>query len=127
LPSVPCHGRGMAVKKFTKADLISALHGKTEMNRREIGTMLDLFVHEIKSALIQRRVIELRGFGTFEVRTRKARSGARNPRTGEAVSVCPHGIVSFRPGRELKRDVRYLVEGETGATTGDSGGLPGTV
>jgi len=117
----------MAVRKFTKADLVSALYGKTGMNRKEIGTMLDLFVHEIKSALMQHYVIELRGFGTFEVKVRKARSGVRNPRTGEAVSMCPHGIVSFRPGRELKRDVRDIADDDTGAAVGDSGGLPTAV
>jgi len=117
----------MAVRKFTKADLVSSLYGKTGMNRKEIGTMLDLFVHEIKSALMQHCVIELRGFGTFEVKVRKARSGARNPKTGEAVSVRSHGIVSFRPGRELKRDVRGIVDGDTGVATGDSGGFPSAV
>ncbi|MCL2190916.1 MAG: HU family DNA-binding protein [Treponema sp.] len=111
----------MAERKFTKADLVGSLYGKTGMSRREIGTMLDLFVHEIKSALMQRHVIELRGFGTFEVKVRKARSGARNPRTGEAVSVRPHGVVSFRPGRDLKRDVRGIVEGDAGAVAGDPG------
>ncbi|MCL2194304.1 MAG: integration host factor subunit beta [Treponema sp.] len=117
----------MAVKKFTKADLVSALHGKSEMSRKEVSTMLDLFLHEIKSALMQHCVIELRGFGTFEVKVRKARSGVRNPRTGEAVSMRSHGIVSFRPGRELKQDVRDIIEDETGATAGDSGGLPTAV
>jgi integration host factor subunit beta len=46
--------------------------------------------------------VELRGVGTFEVRTRKGRSKARNPKTGEIVSVEDHGVAAFRPGRELK-------------------------
>jgi integration host factor subunit beta len=66
---------------------------------------MDLFIDEIKDSLIQQRDIELRGFGTFEVRIRKGRQKARNPKTGELVSVNTHGIAAFRPGRELKQDV----------------------
>ena len=75
------------------------------MNRREIHNLVDLFIDEIKTALVSRNVIELRGFGTFEVRIRKGRQKARNPKTGEILSVNSHGIASFRPGRELKLDV----------------------
>jgi len=118
----------MAEKKITKADVVSALYEKTGMNRKEIRVMLDLFVHEIKSALMQRCVIELRGFGTFEVKVRKPRSGARNPRTGEAISLRPRGTVSFRPGRELKRDAWNITGDEAGASDAPSevsdGSLP---
>ena len=65
----------------------------------------NLFIEEIKAALVSGKGIELRGFGTFEVRIRKGRQKARNPKTGEIVSVGSHGIASFRPGRELKQDV----------------------
>ena len=94
----------MAVKKFTKADILDALYEKTGMNRKDICRVIDLYINEIKDALIDGCVIELRGFGTFEVRVRKARLKARNPKTGQTVSIRPHGIVTFRPGRELKRD-----------------------
>jgi len=109
----------MAAEKFTKADLVDAVHGRTKMDIQEIRLVLDIFVGEIKAALMQRRVIELRGFGTFEVRTRKARRGARNPKTGEVVSVNPRGSVVFRPGRDLKLTFRDIdawaadAEGET--------------
>ena len=49
--------------------------------------------------------IELRGFGTFELRLRKERKKARNPKTGDSLSVPPHYIVAFRSGQELKRAV----------------------
>ncbi|MDR2476525.1 MAG: integration host factor subunit beta [Treponema sp.] len=98
----------MAAKKFTKADIIDAVYEKTGMNRKEIRTVLDLLIDEIKSALMQQKVIELRGFGTFEVKVRKARPKARNPRTGETISIRSHGTVSFRSGRELKQDVWTL-------------------
>lgn len=100
----------MAVKKFTKAEIVDSVYQKTGMNRKEIRAILDLLIDEIKDALIKRIVIELRGFGTFEVKIRKGRQKARNPRTGAPVSVNSHGIAVFRPGRELKRDVWNLTE-----------------
>jgi integration host factor subunit beta len=98
----------MEVIKFTKADIVDALYEKTGMSRKEIRTIIDLFIDEIKDALINRMSIELRGFGTFEVKIRKGRQRARNPKTGEPISSHPHGIAAFRPGRELKQDVWNL-------------------
>jgi integration host factor subunit beta len=102
----------MPANKFTKADIVDALYDKTGMNRKEIRSVIDLFIGEIKDALMKRNVIELRGFGTFEVKVRKARPRARNPRTGETLSVRPHGIVCFRCGRELKQDAWAIIEEE---------------
>jgi integration host factor subunit beta len=93
------------VKKVTKADIINALYEKTGMNRAEIHSAIDLFIDEMKEALIRRQVIELRGFGTFEVKVRKARPRARNPKTGENIAILSHSVVNFRSGRELKQAV----------------------
>ncbi|MDR0323539.1 MAG: integration host factor subunit beta [Treponema sp.] len=93
----------MPAKKYTKADIIDAMYEKTGMNRSEIRESIDLFINEMKDALLRRQVIELRGFGTFEVKVRKARPRARNPRTGESIVICSHGAVTFRSGRELKQ------------------------
>jgi len=103
----------MAAKKFTKADMIDALYEKTKLSRTEIHSAVDLFIDQMKEALIRRQVIELRGFGTFEVKVRKARSRARNPKTGESLIVRPHGAACFRPGRELKQAVWHIDESET--------------
>ena len=93
----------MAVKKFTKADIVDALYQKTGMDQKEIRKIFDLFIEEIKEALLRQQVNELRGFGTFEIKIRKGRSKARNPRTGEIISTHSHGNAAFRPGRELKQ------------------------
>jgi integration host factor subunit beta len=95
----------MPVKKFTKTDIVDALYEKTGMSRNEIRNAIDLLVDEMKNALVRRQIIELRGFGTFEVKVRKARPRARNPRTGENIVIKSHGVVSFRSGRELKQEV----------------------
>jgi integration host factor subunit beta len=93
----------MAVNKFTKADIVDSLYQKTGMSQGEIRAIVDLFINEVKNALLRQQVIELRGFGTFEIKVRKGRQKARNPRTGEAVSIRSHGTAYFRPGRELKQ------------------------
>jgi integration host factor subunit beta len=107
----------MTGKKITKADIVDSVYQKTGMSRKEIRTIIDLFIDEIKGSLVNRMIIEMRGFGTFEVRVRKGRKQARNPRTGKPVSVNSHGIAAFRPGWELKQDVWNLVE-EAGAPGG---------
>jgi integration host factor subunit beta len=101
----PPEGCVMAAKKYTKADIVDSLYEKTGMSRKEIRAIVDLFTDEIKEVLISHSVIELRGFGTFEIKIRKGRSKARNPKTGETVAVTSHGVAAFRPGRELKQAV----------------------
>ena len=93
------------MSKFTKADIVDAIYNKTGTSRKEIRDVVDLFLEEVKAALVSRNVIEFRGFGTFEIKIRKGRQKARNPKTGEIISINSHGTVTFRPGRELKRDV----------------------
>ena len=93
------------MRKLTKADIVDAIYNKISIERREVRNVVDLFIGEVKAALVSGKVIELRGFGTFEVRIRKGREKARNPKTGELVSVHSHGTASFRAGRDLRRDV----------------------
>jgi integration host factor subunit beta len=89
--------------KVTKAEFIETLHASTNLNRKEIHGLIDALFDEIKGAILSGKTVELRGFGTFEVKLRKGRKRARNPKTGAIVSVEDHGVASFRPGRELKR------------------------
>jgi integration host factor subunit beta len=100
---------GKAGRKVTKTDIVDTVYERTGMSRKEIRTVMDLFIDEIRGSLMEQMVVELRGFGTFEVRIRKGRQKARNPKTGELVSVTSHGIAAFRPGRELKQNVWNIV------------------
>ncbi|MDR1909335.1 MAG: HU family DNA-binding protein [Spirochaetaceae bacterium] len=94
----------MAGKKVTKIDLIDAVYLKTGMNRKEIREVIDLFLGEVRETLAGGANVELRGFGTFEVRIRKGKSEARNPRTGGTVAVHSHGVAAFKPGRRLRQE-----------------------
>ncbi len=95
-------GKLVPSNKLTKAEIVERIAENTTASKKDIHTIIDLFFHEVKGALLEDRVVEFRGFGTFEVRTRKGRDKARNPKTGETVSVQNHGVVVFRPGKELK-------------------------
>jgi integration host factor subunit beta len=104
----------MVTNKFTKADIVDSIYNKTGMNRKDIRIVVDLLIDEIKTALVNQRVIELRGFGTFEIKIRKGRKKARNPKTGEFLSVNSHGIATFRAGRELKQEAWNLPQASEG-------------
>ncbi|MHC1691810.1 MAG: HU family DNA-binding protein [Sphaerochaetaceae bacterium] len=102
----------MATEKLTKAEIIETIQERLDLNRTDVHKVIDEFFEEIKRGLEQDRVIELRGFGTFEVRTRKGREKARNPKTGDLVAVDTHGVAIFRPGKELKDFVWNLRQGK---------------
>ena len=88
--------------KLTKAEIVNNIYENVDVNKKDIHVIIDNFFDEVKKALVEAKVVELRGFGTFEVKTRKAREKARNPKTGEIVPVDSHGVTVFRPGKELK-------------------------
>ncbi len=93
----------MSGDKLTKAEIIEHIYDKLGVNRNDIHNIVDEFFEEVKQGLKEDKVVELRGFGTFEIRTRKGRERARNPKTGEIVPVSAHGVAVFRPGKELKK------------------------
>ena len=64
----------------------------------------------IRKTLLDEGRIELRNFGIFEVKRRRARK-ARNPRTGESVSVPERSVVTFKPGLEMEKRVNKLRRG----------------
>ena len=88
---------------MTKADLVDQVADAMgpPVTKRDCSLMIDAFLGAVKEALAQGHGIELRGFGTFKVRRRKARK-ARNPRTGESVEVPARDVPVFQPSRHLR-------------------------
>ncbi len=86
---------------MTKADLVERVTEKTGLTRTEVAVVVDGLLETIKSAMEEGNNIELRGFGTFKIKTRKARK-ARNPRTGEEVPVPDRKVPVFKPSNEFK-------------------------
>ena len=104
--------------KLKKAEIVENICEKLAKENGEfpepeyVRNIVDCFFEEIKKGLINDRAIELRGFGTFEARVRRSKSKARNPKTGDIVSVNEHRVAVFRPGKELKEQVWQLKENE---------------
>ncbi len=96
---------GSNSNKKTKMELVENIHAKTSCSLATVKEVVDLFIGSLRESLENGSTIELRGFGTFEVRHRRGRKSARNPKTGEQVSVSEHSVVVFRAGRDLKEAV----------------------
>jgi integration host factor subunit beta len=92
-------------RAVTRADIVDAIYEYSGYDKQTVHSIVGLFCEAVKNALIQGYPVELRGFGTFELRLRKGRSKAHNPKTGVPVTVKSHGVAAFRAGRELKKAV----------------------
>ena len=89
---------------MTKADVIDAVADETELSRRQAGQIVDLILDRIKGALQKGDRVALNPFGSFVVRSRRAREG-RNPRTGEKIAIAARRVPAFVAGRSLKEAV----------------------
>ncbi len=89
---------------MTKAELIESVASKVDLPRaiaeRAVNTMFD----EMTAALSQGDKVNISGFGTFSVSTRKARTG-RNPKTGESIEIAASRAAKFKPGKTLKDEI----------------------
>ena len=87
---------------FTKADLTRHLMEHMEIGKKEADLLVNTFLESIIESLRTGEGVELRGFGSFRLRDRKARQG-RNPRSGESVEIPPKRVAYFKLGKELRR------------------------
>ena len=92
---------------MTKKQIVQMISDKTGLTQLQTKDIVDLTFEAIVNTLLEEGRIELRNFGVFEVKQRKARK-ARNPRTGEKVDVPPKNVVTFKPGKEMEEKVRKL-------------------
>jgi integration host factor beta subunit len=89
---------------MTKADLVDEIAERTGLTKKDVAETVDEFLASVTRALEAGKHIEIRGFGTFKVKDRKARI-ARNPRTGDAVQVPARRVPVFKVSKELKDKV----------------------
>jgi integration host factor subunit beta len=90
---------------MTKADLVEEISKRSRLSKSENARIVDEILNAISRALSEGHHIEIRGFGTFKVRSRRSRR-ARNPRTGAEVSVPAKLVPVFKPSNQLKALVR---------------------
>ena len=105
---------------MTKADLVEEIATKTGVSKNHTALIVDDLLSTISKALSDGHHLEIRGFGTFKVRERRARR-ARNPRSGEEVLVPAKLVPVFKPSKELKaliaETVSSLSEGASSTST----------
>ena len=86
---------------MTKAELVDEVAHAVQLTKKQAETIVNIVFDSIVDSLRAGQKIELRGFGSFRLRSRKSRTG-RNPKTGEKVDVPSKKIPYFKPGKELK-------------------------
>lgn len=86
---------------MNKSDIIKNLSKKMELTYQQTDKAVNAFFDAIFEGLTANKRIELRGFGSFDVRTYDGYIG-RNPRTGEDVPVPPKVLPRFKAGKDIK-------------------------
>ena len=87
---------------MVKSDLVNALNEKLpELQKRDVELALNCILGQLENALVQGGRIEIRGFGSFDLRHRPSRI-ARNPKSGEAVHLPTKVAIHFKPGKEMR-------------------------
>jgi DNA-binding protein HU-beta len=88
---------------MTKQELIESIHKDNPwgLSKKGTGEVVDAVFSNISKAIKRERRFAYPGFGTFNVRTRKARNG-RNPQTGQKIRIKASKTVGFKPAKEFK-------------------------
>lgn len=86
---------------MNKTELINIISRKTDMEFLKAKQLIDTFCDTIMSEVKQGNRVQISGFGTFELRNRKAKKG-RNPQTGESIIIPERSVPFFKPSKDFK-------------------------
>jgi len=89
---------------MTKAELVEAVAKSSSLTKAAAEKAVNSVINTISTALKKGDRVTLVGFGSFEVASRKARTG-RNPQTGKEIKIAAAKVPKFRPGKALKETV----------------------
>jgi DNA-binding protein HU-beta len=87
-----------------KGDLVDLVAERTGFTKKDSSKAIDAVFEAIRGALAKGEKVSLVGFGSFEVRNRRARQG-RNPQTGRSLRIAARKVPVFRAGKPLKEAV----------------------
>ena len=100
---------------MTKRDLVVRISNETNLGQQDVLAVVQKTLDYISEAVARGETVELRNFGVFEVKVRKARIG-RNPNApAKDVRIPPRAVVKFKAGKEMRETVLRLTPGEIGA------------
>jgi len=95
---------------MTKSEIINILSRKqSHLSSKDIELSVKILLEQMSDTLTSGERIEIRGFGSFSLHHRAARSG-RNPKTGEKVNLASKHVPHFKPGKELRERVNEAKE-----------------
>jgi len=86
---------------MTKADLIDELSKVASLTKKQSEAVVDTVFGSLTEALAKGEKVQLRGFGSFRIRQRRARRG-RNPKTGTIVAIPAKRVPFFKVGKRLR-------------------------
>ncbi|MEE9154956.1 MAG: HU family DNA-binding protein [candidate division NC10 bacterium] len=95
--------RRKEVTDMTKADL-AALVAEKGLTKKQAMDAVEATFEALKDAMSKGEKIQLVGFGSFQVRAKRARKG-RNPQTGSEIVIAARKILKFKPGKALQQAV----------------------
>ena len=89
---------------MTKAELVEKVSANIHLTKKQTEAIVNILFNSITEALSQGDKVELRGFGSFRIRSRNPREG-RNPKTGDTVHIPAKKVPFFKAGKELREMV----------------------
>jgi integration host factor subunit beta len=101
LPHPPVNSLLNVLFGMLKKDLIDKVSSELALQKQDVSLAVDIMLETMSKALIEERRIELRGFGSFSVRSRKPRS-TKNPRTGKIMEIPNRKTLHFTMSKSLK-------------------------
>ena len=93
---------------ITKKDIVEDISLRTGLTQVETKTIIECFLDSLVNGLMQGNNVEIRGFGRFKLKERKERT-ARNPRTGESVSVSAGTKPVFEASKDLIKSLNDVI------------------
>ena len=90
---------------MNKEELVQEVSKKAKCTQKEAAEVLSAFVDTVQKTVAKGKKVTLVGFGTFEARKRKARTG-RNPQTGAAIKIAAKTVPAFSAGKKFKDAVK---------------------
>ncbi len=90
---------------MNKTELVASVATKAELSKKDAEAAVSAVIESITEALADGDKVALVGFGTFDVKTRAARTGL-NPRTKEKIQIAASKTPSFKAGKAFKEAIK---------------------
>ncbi len=93
---------------MTKAELVNTISSKLGIEKNDTQKVIEAFMQEIRTSMYNGDNVYLRGFGSFVIKTRAAKTG-RNISKNTAINIPAHNIPAFKPPKTVVEKVKIKV------------------